>query len=62
MPERFGLQYVGADGERHTPVMLHRACYGSLERFMGIIIENYAGAFPLCAAAAHRDPREREVH
>lgn len=50
MPERFGLQYVGADGERHTPVMLHRACYGSLERFMGIIIENYAGAFPLWLA------------
>ena len=47
MPERFGLVYVGADGERHTPVMLHRACYGSLERFLGIIIENYAGAFPL---------------
>ena len=47
MPERFGLTYVGADGDRHTPVMLHRACYGSLERFMGIIIENYAGAFPL---------------
>ena len=46
MPERFGLQYVGADGARHTPVMLHRACYGSLERFLGIIIENYAGAFP----------------
>jgi threonyl-tRNA synthetase len=50
MPERFGLQYVGPDGERHTPVMLHRACYGSLERFMGIIIENYAGAFPLWLA------------
>jgi threonyl-tRNA synthetase len=47
MPARFGLTYVGADGERHTPVMIHRACYGSLERFMGIIIENYAGAFPL---------------
>jgi threonyl-tRNA synthetase len=47
MPARFGLTYVGADGERRTPVMLHRACYGSLERFMGIIIENYAGAFPL---------------
>ncbi len=47
MPSRFGLTYVGADGERHTPVMLHRACYGSLERFMGIVIENYAGAFPL---------------
>jgi threonyl-tRNA synthetase len=47
MPERFGLTYVGSDGERHAPVMLHRACYGSLERFMGIVIENYAGAFPL---------------
>ena len=46
MPERFGLQYVGADGARHTPVMLHRACYGSIERFLGIVIENYAGAFP----------------
>jgi threonyl-tRNA synthetase len=50
MPARFGLTYVGADGERHTPVMLHRACYGSLERFMGIVIENYAGAFPLWLA------------
>ena len=46
MPERFGLKYIGADGGRHTPVMIHRACYGSLERFMGIIIENYAGRFP----------------
>lgn len=50
MPERFGLTYVGKDGERHTPVMIHRACYGSLERFLGIIIENYAGAFPLWLA------------
>jgi threonyl-tRNA synthetase len=50
MPERFGLTYIGADGERHTPVMVHRACYGSLERFLGIIIENYAGAFPLWLA------------
>ncbi|MDF1663219.1 MAG: threonine--tRNA ligase [Planctomycetota bacterium] len=47
MPERFGLNYIGADGQRHTPVMIHRACYGSLERFLGIIIENYAGKFPL---------------
>jgi threonyl-tRNA synthetase len=47
MPARFGLTYVGADGHRHTPVMLHRAGYGSIERFLGIIIENYAGAFPL---------------
>jgi threonyl-tRNA synthetase len=50
MPARFGLTYIGADGERHTPVMVHRACYGSLERFLGIIIENYAGAFPLWLA------------
>ncbi|HBP19848.1 MAG TPA: threonine--tRNA ligase [Planctomycetes bacterium] len=47
MPERFGLTYVGADNQQHTPVMLHRACYGSLERFLGIVIENYAGCFPL---------------
>ena len=47
MPERFGLTYVGSDNQRHTPVMIHRACYGSLERFLGIIIENYAGSFPL---------------
>ena len=50
MPERFGLTYVGSDNQRHTPVMLPRACYGSLERFLGIIIENYAGAFPLWLA------------
>ncbi|MGE4652088.1 MAG: threonine--tRNA ligase [Myxococcota bacterium] len=50
MPERFGLTYVGADGQRHTPVMIHRACYGSVERFMGIVIENYAGRFPLWLA------------
>jgi len=47
MPERFGLSYIGADGHKHTPVMIHRAGYGSIERFLGIIIENYAGAFPL---------------
>jgi threonyl-tRNA synthetase len=50
MPERFGLEYVGADGGRHTPVMLHKACYGSLERFFGIITEHFAGAFPLWLA------------
>lgn len=50
MPERFGLTYVGKDGEKHTPVMIHRACYGSLERFLGIIIENFAGEFPLWLA------------
>lgn len=47
MPARFGLSYIGADGQKHTPVMLHRAGYGSIERFLGIVIENYAGAFPL---------------
>jgi threonyl-tRNA synthetase len=47
MPARFNIHYVGADGQKHTPVMLHRACYGSVERFLGIIIEHYAGAFPL---------------
>ncbi len=46
MPERFDLTYVGRDGEDHRPVMIHRAIYGSLERFMGILIEHYAGAFP----------------
>jgi threonyl-tRNA synthetase len=50
MPARFGLQYVGPDGGRHTPVMIHRACYGSVERFMGILIEHFAGAFPLWLA------------
>ncbi len=50
MPERFGLSYIGPDGQKHTPVMLHRAGYGSIERFLGIIIENYAGAFPLWLA------------
>jgi threonyl-tRNA synthetase len=46
MPERFELEYIGADGERHRPVMIHRTAYGSIERFIGIITEHYAGAFP----------------
>jgi threonyl-tRNA synthetase len=50
MPARFGLVYVGPDGQRHTPVMIHRACYGSVERFMGVLIEHFAGAFPLWLA------------
>jgi threonyl-tRNA synthetase len=50
MPARFELQYVGRDGQRHTPVMIHRAGLGSLERFMGIVIEHFAGAFPLWLA------------
>lgn len=47
MPERFDLTYVGADGEKHRPVMLHRTIYGSIERFIGILTEHFAGAFPL---------------
>lgn len=46
MPERFELEYVGPDGEKHRPVMIHRTVYGSIERFIGILIEHYAGAFP----------------
>src|SRR6185295_6767843 len=50
MPQRFGLTYVGADGAEHQPVMIHRAMFGSLERFMAILIEQTAGAFPLWLA------------
>jgi threonyl-tRNA synthetase len=46
MPERFDLTYIGEDGEKHRPVMLHRVVFGSIERFIGILIEHYAGAFP----------------
>jgi threonyl-tRNA synthetase len=47
MPERFDLTYVGEDNQKHRPVMIHRVCFGSIERFIGILIEHYAGAFPL---------------
>ncbi len=47
LPERFELSYIGADGEKHRPVMLHRVILGAVERFMGILIEHYAGAFPV---------------
>ena len=50
LPERFELEYVGADGEKHRPVMLHRTCLGSIERFIGVITEHFAGAFPLWLA------------
>lgn len=50
MPGRFGLEYIGADGKKHTPVMIHSALVGSSERFFGILIEHYAGAFPLWLA------------
>lgn len=46
LPERFDLTYIGEDGEKHRPVMIHRVIYGSIERFMGILMEHYAGAFP----------------
>ena len=47
LPERFDISYIGEDGEKHRPVMLHRALFGSIERFMGILIENHAGNLPL---------------
>ncbi len=50
MPERFDLEYVGADGDRHRPVMIHRAIVGSLERMLGILVEHYAGKLPLWLA------------
>ena len=50
LPEKFDLTYVGEDGEKHRPVMLHRVVYGSVERFIGILIEHYAGAFPVWCA------------
>ena len=50
MPERFELTYVGADGEEHQPVMIHRAMFGSLERFLGVLIEHVGGAFPVWLA------------
>jgi threonyl-tRNA synthetase len=50
LPERFGLEYVADDGKRHQPLMVHRALYGSIERFFGILIEHYAGAFPVWLA------------
>ncbi len=46
MPQRFDLEYTGADGEKHRPIMIHRVAFGSIERFIGILIEHFAGAFP----------------
>jgi threonyl-tRNA synthetase len=70
LPERFDLEYVGADNGRHRPIMLHRALFGSIERFFGVLIEHYAGAFPtwlaptqvrvLAVAEAH-EPYAAEV-
>lgn len=50
LPERFELEYMGADGEKHRPIMVHRVVLGSIERFLGILIEHFAGAFPLWLA------------
>ena len=50
MPQRFGLKYVGADNAEHQPVVIHRAIFGSFERFIALLIEHYAGAFPLWLA------------
>jgi threonyl-tRNA synthetase len=50
LPKRFEMEYVGSDGQRHRPLMVHRALYGSIERFFGILVEHYAGNFPLWLA------------
>src|SRR5436189_5149318 len=50
LPERFELEYTGEDGQPHRPVMIHRAPFGSMERFIGVLIEHFAGAFPLWLA------------
>ncbi len=69
MPQRFGLEYVGSDDKMHTPVMIHRAVLGSLERFMGIYVEHYAGHFPLWSSPVQvkiinitKDQEEYSVH
>ena len=61
--ERFGLEYIGADNHPHQPVMIHRAPLGSLERFVGVLIEHFAGAFPLWLApgAGPRADGERKI-
>jgi threonyl-tRNA synthetase len=53
LPERFQLEYTGEDGQPHRPVMIHRAPFGSLERFIGVLIEHFAGAFPLWLSPVH---------
>jgi threonyl-tRNA synthetase len=50
LPKRFNLNYIGTDGQNHQPVMVHRALLGSIERFLGVLIEHYAGAFPIWLA------------
>jgi hypothetical protein len=46
LPQKFDLHYIGSDGDRHRPIMIHRALFGSVERFFGVLVEHYAGAFP----------------
>ena len=46
MPQRFDIHYIGADGDKHRPIMIHRVAFGSIERFIGILIEHFAGKFP----------------
>ena len=70
LPERFEIEYTGEDGQKHRPVMIHRVVFGSIERFIGILIEHFAGAFPVWLAPeqvrvipiseAHR-PYAREI-
>ena len=55
MPERFDLKYIGADNADHRPVVIHRAIFGSFERFIALLIEHYAGAFPLWLAPVQVD-------
>ena len=71
LPDRFNLEYVGADNNRHQPIMLHRALFGSVERFFGVLLEHYAGAFPtwlapvqvriLPVATAHEEYAQAQV-
>ena len=63
LPRRFNLEYVGEDGARHQPLMVHRALWGSVERFFGVLIEHYAGAFPAWLAPVQVAvlPGEREI-
>ena len=64
LPERFDITYIGPDGEKHRPVMLHRVVFGSIERFIGILIEHYAGAFPIWLAPVQVTviPVSKEAH
>ena len=58
LPERFELEYIGADNQSHRPVMIHRAPFGSMERFIGVLIEHCAGKFPFCLLYTSPSPRD----